>query len=515
MIYLIEIEAYDDTVSPAVTRTLRYATGGGKVTKPSETPANTFYEPRVMEPVNFTRSAFSGGRLSGGASVGSGEVVLNNADQALAALLDYGIDGRAVTVRVGEQNAAYPAGYTTFLSGTAEQVEVTSRQAVIRLRDRLATLQLPLQETKYLGNNSLPSGKEGVAGDIKGRPKPLAYGRCYQVPLVCVNTSKLIYQAHDGALQAVDSVYDRGVALTPGTNRADLAAMEATAPAAGAYDTCLAEGLIRLGAAPTGAITADVRGDATGSYVNTVGGIVRRILETKCGASAGDIDSAAFSALDSAAPQEVGLWIGSETSRQAAIDQLTQSVGAWLAPSRTGLWQMGRLAAPSGTAATEFTDVDIISIERQATRDAERGVPVYRVKLEYRRFWEVFSDDGIAGSVTAAFREELKREYRSVVETDATVQTKHLLAPEMSRSTLLVDATDAATEAARLLTLHKARRDFVRLTVQFDASTASLDLGGVVSVRTRRLGYDAGRLMVVVGITSDGRAGRLTLDLWG
>lgn len=515
-IYLIEVDAYDDTTAPAAVRTLRYASGLGKVTLPSETPAHAFFEPRVLQPVNFTRTAFSDARVMGGSRVGYGELVLNNADQALAALLDYGIDGRTVIVRVGAQEAAYPSGYTTFLTGTAEQPEVTVREAVIRLRDKLAVLALPIQSTKYAGTNVLPAGKEGTANDIKGLPKPLAYGRCFHVPAVLVNTSRLILQVHDGAIDAITAVYDRGVALTAGVDRASLAAMEATAPAAGAYDTCLAEGLIRLGSTPAGRVTVDLRGDKTGGvYVNKVGGIVRRILETRAGVASGDIDSTAFSALDTDAPQEVGIWVSEERNRQDVIDELLRSVGAWLAPNRLGAWQVGRLVAPSGSPVLEFTNAEITEIERIATQDEGRGLPVFRVNLRYKRYYAGFGDADIAGSVSQATRAELLRQTRSLTETDAAVQTKYLLAPELERETLIVDATAAATEAARLLTLHKVRRDYVRATVRLDASSATIDLGSVVRLKTPKLGYSAGRLFVVIGLTSDGRARSLTLELWG
>ena len=64
-----------------------------------------------------------------------------------------------------------------------------------------------------------------------------------------------------------------------------------------ATTTCLSPPLIRLGAAPSGRITVDFRGEATGSYPNTVAGIVKRIL-LQAGVSSGDIDDASFTALD-------------------------------------------------------------------------------------------------------------------------------------------------------------------------------------------------------------------------
>lgn len=510
LIYLVEIGAHDGSSAT----TLRYASGLGMMTLPSETPANAHYAPRLMQPIGVKRTMFANARVTGGSSVGAGEIVLNNTDQGLAGLRDYGIDGRDVVVRLGPQGGAYPADFTTVLTGTAEQIEVGASKATIRLRDKSQVLTQPVQATLYAGNNSLPSGAEGTADDIKGQRKPLLFGRRYQIAPMLVNTSKLIYQFHDGTAQAVDAVYDQGVALAAGTTRANLAAMEATAPAAGAYDTCLSLGLIRLGAAPAGRITMDARGDASGSYVNKAADIVSRILTQRCGISSGDIDSASVTALNTAAAYECGIYITGETTRQQAIDAVLASCGGWLAPTRAGSWQVGQLVAPSGAADFEFTDTDILALDALATRDAEAGVPVWRVKLRGLPYTEISRAD-LAGAVTEADKARLLQPWREVTASDSGVQTKHLLAPEMVRDTAIQNASDMATEAARLLALHKVRRDYVQARVALTEANAAVELGNVVTLTTDRLGYSAGRDFVVVGVDADGKRKRLTLDLWG
>lgn len=512
LIYLVEITAYDSSL-PGTT-TLRYASGLGKMTTPSETPANVHFAPRLQQPISFARTMFANARVAGGATVGVGEIVLNNADQALAGLRDYGIDGRAVVVRVGPQDAAYPAGYTTFLTATAEQVEVSASRVTIRLRDKLHILQQPLQATLYAGTNVLPAGAEGVADDIKGQRKPLLFGRRYQIAPILVNTAKLIYQFHGGTASAVDAVYDQGVALTVGTTRANLAAMEATAPAAGAYDTCLSLGLIRLGAAPAGRVTMDAQGDATGGYVDTPADVVQRILTGFCGISGGDLDTASFTALGAAAPDEIGVYFTGDITRQAAIDEVLTACGGWIAHDRAGLWQVGQLLAPAGASDHEFTDVQIQAIDTLATRDAGAGVPVWRVKIRYRQYTALGRAD-LAGAVTEARKAELLQQWREVVDSDSAVQTKHLLATELARDLPTQDPGNAVTEATRLLDMHKVRRDYVRVRLAFTQANAAVNLGDQVTLTTTRLGYGAGRDFIVVGIDLDGKRNRLTLDLWG
>mgnify|MGYP001202491519 CR=1 FL=1 len=197
----------------AGTTTLRYASGNGHVTGPAETPANTWYDARITQPINITRNLFSRGKTSGQSQMGYGDLVLMNPDGGLDGLLEYGFDGQVVTIRRGTVGAAYPSGFPTIFSGTMEQAEAVGDTLVVRIRDRQLDLDRPLQSEKYAGNNVLPNGLEGVAGDIKDKHKPVCLGQVQNVPAVCVNTSKLIYQVADGAIKSLDAVYDRGAAL--------------------------------------------------------------------------------------------------------------------------------------------------------------------------------------------------------------------------------------------------------------------------------------------------------------
>jgi hypothetical protein len=191
-IYLAELVVYDP--STMGTTTLRYATGNGFITGASETPASTWYDGRLQQPGAIKRDLFASGTTQGRSRVGYGDLVLLNGDGALDSLLTYGWSGRAVTIRRGTVGAAYPGGFATIFAGTAEQCEVSGDTLVVKLRDRQLDLAVPLQPTKYAGSNVLPDGLEGVAGDLAGKPKPFGMGKVQNVPAVCVNTAKLIYQ---------------------------------------------------------------------------------------------------------------------------------------------------------------------------------------------------------------------------------------------------------------------------------------------------------------------------------
>lgn len=511
-----EIVVYDPSISG--TRTLYYATQG-YVTKSTDTPASTYYEGRIQQPANVLRTMFSPGTTTGRSQIGFGALVLTNVDGGLDALLDYSFAGRAVTIKLGEvlPNSGGVPTWVTVIKGTMEQAEFSWQKVTIRVRDRQQDLAKPLQQTRFAGNNSLPNGLEGVAGDISGRPKPLVFGQVFNAPLPLVNTTRLIYQAHDGSvLQSVDAVYDAGAALTAGAAYTTQADMETNAPTAGQYRVwnSAAGTYIRLGSNPSGTITADLTQGAAGSN-RTVAQVWNAIL-LKAGVSAGDINSSDVTALDAAVSYQIGVFCGTDRDMTAleACDIACSSVGAWFGSDASGVFRVGRLDLPTGASVGTITATEIISIERVSSSDPGVGIPAWKTKLGYQRIWQVQSDT--SATVTAVRKGYLSQEYRRTEASDAAVKTANLTSPEIEFSTVLVSATDAASEASRRLTIYKTRRDMLQVLVRVDASLATvLDLGKIVTVQLSRYGLSAGKKFLIIGLRTDMRGRLFDLTLWG
>lgn len=518
MIYLAHVTVYDPALPGE--RVLRYSTGAGFVTgtdaarRPAGVAAHVHYAPRIKQPAAMRRDCFSRGATGGASQVGYGELVLVNTDGALDGYLDYGLDGRPVEIIVGHMSPWQAPTFSTVLKGTMEQPRIGWDSVAIRLRDRQAELAGPLQATRYAGNNALPNGLEGVAGDLAGKPKPLAYGRVYNAPAPCVNTSKLTYQVNDGAVADIPAVYDKGATLTKGSNYATSALLQAATVTAGTYATCFAEGYFRLGSSPAGLVTADIIQGATAA-TRTAAQIAKAIATRTGGIPAGDIDAGDVAALDAANSAELGLWIDTETSFAAAIDQSAGAVGAWWGFDRLGQFRIQRLEAPSGTPVATLTEAELLKIDRVETTDDGRGVPAWRVQLSYRRMAAVQNTD-LAGSVTDARRAEIGQAWRTAAAEDVSVKTAHLLATALEFESALVDAAPASTEADRRLALYKQRRDRFEVRAAVAAPLLdSIDLGAVVALDHPRFQLAGGRLFRVLGIRADLDAGILDLTLWG
>jgi hypothetical protein len=511
-IVIAAITVYDSTLPG--TRVLYYATQGF-VSGAADTPANTYYDPRIQQPANMQRSCFSAGTTTGATTVGYGDMVLVNNDGGLDYLLNYSFGGRAIEIKIGTitPNQATPT-WTTLIKGTMEQAAFSWGQVTIKVRDRQQDLMVPLQTTTYTGANVLPAGVEGVATDLKGKRKPLLYGQVKGVSPPCVNTSKLIYQLSATALQSVDAVYDRGVALTAGTDYGTQAAMELTAPTAGQYRTWLAGGCIRLGSTATGTLTVDATQGATAA-ARTAAQIMQAIL-LKGGISAGDISSADVTALDAACSYPLGVYMGhgQETTGAALIDEVANSIGAWWGVDRLGIFRMGRIVVPTGTAVGEISAVDILSIDRTNTSDTGAGVPAWSVSVGYARVYT--PSDDLAGAVTAAEKARMKEEYRRAIVTDAATKTANTYSPELVFDTQLIAEADATAEATRRRTMYGARRDMLQLRVRLDASLAAIiDLGQIITVTLNRYGLSAGKKFLIVGIRTDMQNNIFDLTVWG
>ncbi len=510
-IYLAHVKAWNGS-----SETTLYFSSSAYVTWVTNLPPsgtnNTWYDPRIQQPALMRRDCWSKGTTGGESTIGYGTLDLSNADGGLDYLIDWGLDGRTITLIIGEVVQGGTPVWTTILSGTMAPPEVTRSQVKLRLRDRQASLDKPVCVNTFAGTNSLPAGLEGVADDIKGRRKPRIFGQCFNIEPICVNTSRLIYQVNDGAIVTVDAAYDKGAALTKGADYVSQADMETTAPAAGNYRVWPAGGYFRLGSALAGQLTCDVtQGAAVGN--RTAAQIINTIATTSGGLTGADVSSADVTALDTAQSGVMGLYFDDETTCRNAIDLVANGVGAWWGFDRTGLLRMQRFDAPSGSPVITLTEGETIKIDRMNTDDG--GVPIWKATLNYKRNW-VTQDNDIAGGVTAARRASISQQWRSVNASDASVKTARLLAQEVTFDSDLIDPTVAATECTRRLNLYKVQRHRYEVRSAIDASAiALLDLGVVIRMVNTRFGMSSGKDFRVIGYKIDLRLNIADLTLWG
>jgi len=466
-----------------------YVTGTGLVTRymatkpfvsaPTDSPASQAYDDLVANVPAFTRKMAE--QFVGQSIASWGDIDVKNDAGARDSWLNDGWDGRAVNIYLGD-TGWNKADFRLILAGYAADLVLKDwRTLTIKARDKQWCLTLPLQ-TNTIGGTTANQQK----------PIPICYGQCQNVSPLLVDNATNKYQVHDGAIQAINQVYQDGVAV--------------------GYTASIATGTFTLSSAATGQITADVQGaKPAGTYLTKIADIIKDICTTRTILTAPDIDVAGtFTAMNTTAPQTVGLYVDQATTVMAVLDQLVKSVGGWFGFSRAGLMQIGQLQAPAGTPVVSLAADDIkefgISIKK-------RQLPSAQVLLGYAENYTVQAP-GLNTGVTQTQRAVLADQYQAITAANAGVLTKYLLAdrPTAIEGTLIVGSADATTEATRRINLYNAVRSIY--TIDCFAAPFQVDIGSIVSITFPRFGWDSGVLGVVVGFVEQPTSNRLTLDIW-
>lgn len=349
---------------------------------------------RAASPLNVEVTVFAG--EFGGAVPAFGTLQLDIGGQGdegeLDALLDYAWDGRDIWIYRGVPTDAF-GSMTLVFRGTARSVSWNRRTLTINLSDYAELLAKPAQTTLYAGTG----GAEG-GDDLTGKNKPLAFGPAKNLEPTLVDSTYLVYQFHSRAAEAVDAAFDGGVALTATADYASYALLIAATVPSGCYATCLAEGLVRLGAPVAFVLTLDVKGDASGTgggggYVDTAADIIERHAVDFTDLTGSNVNAASFTALNTANSAACALYVATGENPSAAdlYTQLMISVG--------GFWTMNAAAeivvrqVAFGSAVATLTEAQVVDVER-----LETPPPFWRRKMGYARAWRVHAENEIAAA---------------------------------------------------------------------------------------------------------------------
>lgn len=483
--------APSDIFTPALAP--QYFSSHGFITGPADTPANTYYDERVDQALEFSRSLVTD-RLGGLASEAI-EIKLRNSDGELDAWVDsYAFDGREARVLIGDDGFGY-AEYGEVFRGQMMDLSVDEDIVTIRARTKLAALSVAIAANFYAGTG----GAEGGA-DLAGKMKPLCWGQVFNVPALLVNSATLVYQVHDGAISDVPQVFDRGISLTKvgGT------------PAPGQYSVDTAAGTFTLGGIPDGQVTANVLGRVHGGYFDTVADIVEDILVHYSPLDAADLDAASFSALNSAQAAPMGLWLDAPASVADVVSTLLEGAGCFGTFTPLSVFRVGQFAAPAAIHDFELTADDIISVQRDPL-PATLAPVVWRYQVGYARAYAVQTD--LAAGVSAAQRTFAAESYRIAAAADAALKVDYQFAQDVEAiESPFAAQADAAAEAARLLALFRTPHALYTLTLKPALWTANLN--DTVLVTYPRYRLNGGALGRVVAIDIDAAENRTVLTVF-
>ena len=483
----------------------------GWIGEPGDSLApNTPYAARLAEPPAIERNLPLYPDTSRRLALTAGELRLVNGDGALDALAgDWSVAGRRVVLRRGPHRRPLHAPLTEFSQvadlRAAGAASGTTRLAV-PLRPAAVELDVPVCGL-YLGTGGL-EGPSTLAGQFK----PRLYGLKRNVEPVLIDAGLLLYQLHDGPLQQVIAVRDKGVALTAGSDVASYSALASATVGSGTYNTCLAAGLVRVGATPS-LLTADARGDndaSTGGYnTGSAASIAQKLLRGPGGIAAASGSNFSWPV------GEYGLFLRGGTVGEA-MEALAAGIFGWWGTSTAGLYQGGQLAAPEDQAPSLTIEPWMLAAPPEEIGPLR--APWWRARVGYQALGRTQEGDQLAGAATATERTYWGQAWRSAVSTNTAISAAYPLAEDGPELIAGFDLqADAQSLADRLLVIFgKPRRLFL---ARLRAGAAgycwpTCQLGACLALRwPQHRALASGRPLIVQGVSARGDA--TTLTLWG
>jgi hypothetical protein len=322
-----------------------------------------------------------------------------------------------------------------------------------------------------------------------------------------------MYQVHDGSINAVVAVYDRGTPLTFQADFADTTTLAAASITSGKYGTCKTAGWFKLGSSPTGTVTCDIQGDNKGGvWSRTSAAIVRRLLQTTTIADPQGLYLPSFNAISNTA--DVGYYIAPDDTNTVAdaISNIMGGIGGWGGFRRTGQFELGIFKTPTGTQPNAVFDrSDVLQISREAL-PSSLTPPPYRFRCGYQHNWTVQTD--VAGSVSATMKSFLAQADRYSDSTDLTVKTDHPFAHDRDPIvSYFVNQADAQAESDRLLALYRAKAGLYRVSV--GVQPFALDLGDIINLTYPRWDLTVGRNLRIVEMTENAKDNTIEMVAYG
>lgn len=445
--------------TPFYWSTLGYTTEG--------TNSPVFYEPIISAGIPFEEEL----SIGGGAQLSVGEIEIENTNGVNERFAGYTWVDDLVCL-VGDLRWARDSYRKIFVGQSLGLVRKGARAFALRQRDMMEGLNFPMSESKF--------GGTGLNAD---ELKPLTFGECFNASGTWSNATTLVRQWHNGAINGIGEVRANALRITE-----QVVVSESTGECQMTVNSQSAE------------ITAHVQGDKFGGvFRKTIAPLVERFI-TGYGKEEGrytafNIDAASFAAFDAAIQYPVGLHLKERTNVIVACDMLAGSVGAVLAPSRDGKFQLIQIALPAAGPSTEIRAEHMVA---GTLRDVQHIDPVAAVKLGYLKNWTV--QTGLQSRIPAAHKELFEKEWRTVTKDDPALKSKYKLEGDpVQRSTMLLRRVDAMAEAERELALWSVPRAIY----EFDGVPEMLKLkkGQALTVYHKDFGMEAGVPAQVLKLT--------------
>lgn len=482
-VVLVEIEGVLDSTGTSIGN--QYFSNKPYGTTSTDTPANILYQACINGGVTFSETL----DLDGRASLGFGDIQLDNTDGSRDSLLTWIWVNKPVKVYIGD--ASWPkADFYQIFSGFVADIDSKNRNSInIILVDKLQQLNVAVTETLI-----------GGTGTTKDQLNPLCFGECFNVTPVVLNSSTLTYQVHNGTIDEIIEVRDNGAVV----------AFE-TATVSG-----VPQGTFNLLATPFGTITASVRGAKPDgiNFSAKIGSIINNLLQNYGKTvNAVDIDTTNFNNFDSTASSQadVGVYLQNRENVLDVCQRLASSVGGYLTTGIDGKFKLVQLKVDLQEGSQAYSVGPQDMEERSLT--ISQKVPVQgAIKLGYSKNWTV-QTSGLASGLLPGVVSVFSKDYNIVYSKNTTVLTRYAQSAEpVLKETLLLTTAKAEDEASRLLNIYSTPR-FI-YSANYYPHMLLCELGDIMKITNSRFGLSNGKIGTIVKIDRDWLRGRVNIGVF-
>jgi hypothetical protein len=326
--------------------------------------------------------------LSGRVQVGRARfsVAPANAGIALTRMLKWG--GAPVKI-YSAKTLAWPA--VTEFDGeiTDHSFDIDTGLLTITAEPSTSLIEKPLLTLEFDG-----SGGAGGEAEKRGTLKPAGFGVCQNIPPIFFDTVRNIgmidgYGNTSAITKLMEGASDMGPSIgNYATYAALAAAIDSDAVPPGRWATCIAEGLVGLGAPPVGVIGVNA---TFGS--DRLGAMMTRILSTHAAVPGGNIDSASFTALDAALNYPVHHWTDQQVECKSLLEQIARSCNSTLLLTFQGKVSVSRAVTSAAVATLDRSGSSIPRCIEWRTLAPFK--PVWKMKARAARPAQVLSLDQV------------------------------------------------------------------------------------------------------------------------
>lgn len=454
VVTLVEIELPSETL---------YLSNIIYVTLPTDTPPNQVYKAIIQGGVEFSESL----SLNGNASIGVGDIEVNNQDGSLDHWFNEVFENSKVKIYIGDVSWTRDKFVMVF-SGVINKLLSRSTDVInIVLRNQLDRLNTPVtDELVNAGTNN------------NDRVAPLLFGECHNIEPLLIDEATEKYLISKSEIERIIEVRDNGVPIT--------------------VTPSLIDGTFRLTAQAAGAITVSAQG--VKPYANDAASLIK-LLATQYGNvqerfALAEIDESNFNSFSASNPQPMGIYLDSKSNVLQVCQELASSISAQVCTSRTGLLRLVKI---------DFTKPSKMQVKPhnylfRSLQMRDRTDVIAGVKIGYCKNWT--TQTALDTGIPAYHKTLYGQEWLTRVQRDSAVATTYKLYAEPEQEdTLLLVGTDAENEALYRLNLWKVPRTIYSFTGNQELML--LDLGDTIDLYGDRYGLDVGAKAVVISIKTN------------